>query len=270
MERSQQNQLILNSTILFVIASTLEMTLHELAHFVAAFAVGSKGSILYHNYVTNNNEDQVSLSQTIIIKAAGPIVSLFIGIVFHWICKNQTTRNLNFLFNLYMSVFGYIGFFGYLMIAPIFEYGDTGYIFNALAFPSWLIIVLAVLGLIILYLMMRYLVRFFVEIIPGEWIKDDKQRKKFIHSLIFYPLLIGIAITTLLNLPAPTTASLIAPAFSPFTIMWVYGEALSKQYPTFTTYLNNGEIMQRSYKWQLLFVLIVFINRLLVEGFTLG
>ena len=125
MDTIRKTQIIINSTILFVVASTLEMTLHEFGHFFAAIMVHAKGISIHHNYVSNV-DDGISLQSLLFIKGAGPFISLLIGILFQWICSHQTKRNMLFLFNLYMSAFGYIGFFGYLMIAPMFTGGDTG------------------------------------------------------------------------------------------------------------------------------------------------
>jgi hypothetical protein len=268
MKRTYKN-IVINSTILFVIASIIEMTFHELGHFIAAILVHAKDVILYHNYVSYNT-DGLSLTKTIFIAAGGPLVSLFIGILFHYMCSKQYSRNLLFLFNLYLSVFGYIGFFGYLIIAPVFTYGDTGYICHALNFPIWLTIAIAAIGVIILYLLMRTLIKYFVEMATEEIAITKKHRIPFINSLILYPLLFGIIITTLLNLPIPTLASLIAPICSPFTIMWTYGNALSQKYPTSKMNQDIKPINSIHYKLLIVFVLTVIVNRLLVGGLTIN
>ena len=65
--------------------------------------------------------------------------------------------------------------------------------------------------------------KYFVEMGSKEIIENKEVRKRFIRSLLLYPLLIGIVLTTLLNLPIPALISLIAPICSPFTFMWGYG-----------------------------------------------
>jgi hypothetical protein len=259
----------INSTILFVIASILEMTLHELGHFIAAILVHAKEAVLHHNYVSDEAGD-LPLRQIIFIKGAGPLVSLVIGMLFHLICSRQDKRNLLFLFNLYMSIFGYIGFFGYLLIAPFFTSGDTGYICFVLEFPIWLTISIAVAGGFILYLLMRMLVRFFVEMGTAEIADNKELRPPFISALIFYPLLAGIVITTLLNLPVPTTLSLIAPLCSPFTIMWPYGLALSKKFPVNKMNPDMSNIKAIHFSWVIIFILVIILNRLLVGGVSLN
>ncbi len=163
MNKSDLKNIFINSTLLFVTASIIEMTLHEAGHFVAAMIVGAKEISLHHNYVISNS-DNLTLSARIFEKAAGPIVSLIIGILFHIICLKQKKRNMLFLFNLYMSVFGYIGILGYLLISPFFISGDTGYICYVLNFPLWLTFLVAISGAVIAFLLMRNLMRYFVEL----------------------------------------------------------------------------------------------------------
>ncbi len=261
----QYKYVILNSSLLFIIATILEMTLHECGHFVTAFYLHAQNLSLHHNYV-DYAEDNLSTTYKIAIAAAGPIVSLLIGMLFHFICSKQTKRNLLFLFNLYMAIFGYIGFFGYLMIAPMVPVGDTGFIFRALNFPMWLIIFIAVAGFAALYFLQKNLTKYFVEMGTDELIADSNLRKPFIHCLIQYPLYIGIVITALLNFPVPVLISLIAPICSPMTIMWSYGDALRK---TYTTQHVNIEFKKFNAIQPVLFILliiIVAINRLLVSG----
>ena len=260
--------IVINSTILFVIAAIAETIMHESGHFIAGILVHAKEVTLFHNYVSDN-ADNLSLSESIFIKGAGPFVSLFIGVLFHFICSRQKERGLTFLFNLYMSVFGYIGMLGYLMIAPIFTYGDTGYICKALNFPLWLTVTLALAGAFLLYLLMRILVRYFVEMATKEIAETKELRSHFIASLVFYPVLLGIVISTLLNLPVPTFASLIAPICSPFTILWTYRNALSQKYPGDKMSMDITSVNKINYKWVIVFVLTIVVNRYLVTGFSI-
>jgi hypothetical protein len=257
--------IIVNSSILFVCAAVLQMTLHECGHFIAAILIHAKNVTLHHNYVSAETAD-MPISRAIFYAGAGPSVSLFIGVCFHFICFRQKTRGMLFLFNLYMAVFGYIAFFGYLMVAPFFTYGDTGYIFQALNFPIWLTGLIAIIGGLMLYVVMRKLIRFFVEMGTSNIIADKNVRRMFINALIQYPLYIGILITTLLNLPTPTVLSLIYPAFSPFSIMWVYGNGLSMSYPAENMNTDISSINRIQPVWLIIFFLIIVMNRLLVYG----
>src|SRR6266496_4831009 len=131
-----KKNLIINSTLLFSIATVATMTLHEGGHFMAAVFFHAKDAALHHNYASYKTEELSQTAQLLTV-AAGPLFSLLLGVVFNILCSRYSKRNLLFLFLLYMSAFGYIAFGGYLMIAPFFSNGDTGFICNALHFPIW-------------------------------------------------------------------------------------------------------------------------------------
>ena len=261
----EEKNIAINSSILFVITSTLVMTLHEFGHFFTSILVHAKQISIHHNY-TSYIDEGLSLKSTLLIKATGPLISLIIGLVFHFICSRQIKRNFLFLFHLYMSSFGYIGFFGYLIIAPMFPGGDTGYICYTLGFPIWLTIVIALIGGVALYLSINGLMKYFVEMGPKETIENKDLRNSFIRSLLLFPLLIGIVITTLLNLPIPAFVSLISPICSPLTFMWGYGNALKKNYSLDNTN-KNFQHFSKLNVWLFVFLfLTILFNRLLVIG----
>lgn len=255
----------INSSIIFVCATILQITMHEFGHFLAAFLVHAKSIVLHHNYESNQTAD-LSIVKTIIISAAGPLVSLLIGICFHAICSSQKTRGMLFLFNIYMAVFGYIAFFGYLMIAPFFTYGDTGYIFQALKFPIWLTIGIAISGAIVLFFIMGNLIRFFAEVGTVEINSNWVARRDFMNALVHLPIYAGVVITALLNLPVPTPLSLIYPICSPFCIMWAYSKGISKTYPTDKMSKDISAINKIQIIWIVVLLLIVVMNRMLVYG----
>ncbi len=241
------------------------MTLHESGHFFAAIIVHARGISIHHNYVSNIDEG-LPLKSIIIIKGAGPLVSLLTGIVFSFICSRDKKRNFAFLFKLYMAAFGCIGFFGYLMISPIFTVGDTGYICTALNFPLWLTITIAISGAFILYFLIRNLMKYFVGMGSKEIIEKKETRIPFMHSLLLFPVLFGIIFTTILNLPITSIISLIAPLCSPFSLLWDYGNALLKNYHLKTVNDNINKLNKLNIVLIVLAVLTIIYNRLLVKG----
>lgn len=257
--------ILINAAIAFSIAAITQMTLHEVGHFLAALYFHATNLVLHHNYVSYD-ENNLQLTQRIIIAAAGPITSILLGILFHFLTIKYKKANVTRLVLLYMSINGYIGFFGYLMIAPIFSYGDTGFICKALNFPIFITIAIAIIGLIALVIVIRKIGKEFVAFISKEAYEDDNLRKKFFNNLVHIPLYIGIAITTLLNIPVPTVASLTAPLFSPFSIMWCYGSLMRKRYsyPTNTIYTNDLESISKV--WLVVFMLVILLNRFLAIG----
>ena len=215
----KNKSLIINSTAIFIIATILQMTLHEVGHFLAALALNSNKIVLYQNYVLENS---LSLTRSLIVVAAGPIFSFLVVITFNIICLTYKKRNTLFMFFLYMSVFGYINFMGYLMISPFFVQGDTGYIFDALKFPIWVSLMIAVIGALSIFFILKRLSKYFIEMGSAEIIENLSLRKEFTDSTVQYPQYIGIVITSLLNLPVPIFLSLIYPLCSPFALMWCY------------------------------------------------
>ena len=257
--------ILVNSSLLFVIAATAETISHEGGHFTMAFLFHAGDLSLHHNFV-NYGDGNLTIQQRILIASAGPLVSLFIGILFHLIIIRYRSPDLLRLFFLYMSAFGYIGFLGYLMIAPFFKYGDTGFVCSALQFPIYLTAALAVFGGFLLYLVMKSICREFIPFLSKEDYENDKERKQEFNFLIQFPLYIGIVITTLLNLPTPTPLSLIAPLCSPFSILWGFGPLMRKKYDYPSEINDPATIDKLSFIWFILFIGIIIINRILANG----
>ncbi|MCX6230730.1 MAG: hypothetical protein NTZ33_04230 [Bacteroidetes bacterium] len=257
--------IILNTSMLFVIATLWQQTLHELGHFIAAILLHSKDISIYHNYVQHDSS-ALTLSARLIIAASGPLFSLVLGIFFHIVCASFKKRNLLFLFFLFMSVFGYINFGGYLLVSPFFTGGDTGFIFLSLGFPIWLTITMAIIGAVFLFFIVKILSRFFVEMATEEIMNNKSERRIFIGSLVKYPLFLGIIITALLNLPVVTFLSLLYPIFSPFTLFWSYGYLLDSQYPSTNANKAFDKLTTISPLIIIAFILTIICNRLFVIG----
>ena len=182
-----KRNIIINSTMLFVIATLWQQTLHELGHFVAAIVLHSEDVTLYHNSV-EHDPSAISMASRLVIASAGPLISLLSGLLFHFACAGYKQRNILFLFMLFMSSFGYINFGGYLLMSPFFKSGDTGFVFSQLGFPLWLVISLSVAGAVFLFFSMKKLSKYFVEMASAEVINSQEQRAVFIASLIRVPL----------------------------------------------------------------------------------
>lgn len=165
-----------------------------------------------------------------------------------------------------MSAFGYIAFGGYLMIAPIFANGDTGFICNALDFPMWLTIIVALAGVAFMLYMMKRLNRYFVELATQEIIDDKSERRAFFNTLIKFPLYFGIVITTLLNLPVTVFISLAYPLFSPLNLLWSYGYCLDANYPATNANKELKHLCKISPILIIAFILSIIYNRLIVYG----
>ena len=260
-----KRNIIINSSALFIIATILQMTLHECGHFVAGILLNVRNPALFHNYASYDLSS-VGLVSQICIAAAGPLTSLCIAIIFHLACKLYKRRNILFLFMLYMCVFGYICFFGYLAIAPIFGNGDTGFIFNALNFPLWLTILIALISIVALFILKR-LSRYFIEMGTREIMETPQSRKDFADSLIQYPVYIGIGITTLLNLPVSVALSLIYPICSPFVLFRPHRYMEEGLFPAKESNPDFPQL-EKIQPWILIALCaVITLNRILVMGF---
>jgi hypothetical protein len=264
MKKQANFNLLMNSSVLLCMAAVLQMSLHEFGHFIAAIFYNAK-PILFHNSVNYNDKEVGSLAN-IFIAAAGPVMSLLVGLIFQSLASPKRKNVVVRLFLTYMSAFGYIGFFGYLMVAPFFTYGDTGFVLNSLGSPQWLIIVLAISAVPCLFFLMRSLARPIISVMSHETAIVFASRGKFIRLLILYPLFIGIGGYTLLNLPVPTVLSLIAPLASPWTLAWVYGDYLKKEPGKYG--FDNEEIIKSKVSiWGIGgLILTIALNRLLSTG----
>ena len=261
-----KRNIIINSTLLFSIAFIWQMTLHELGHFIAGVLLHSKNTTLFHNYVSQDFTG-LTVSSQIIIVAAGPFFSLFIGALFQIICSNYKKRNSLFLFLLYMSAFGYICFGGYLMISPFFQEGDTGFIFHLLGFPLWLTIVFAILGVAFIFLISKVLSKYYAEMATAEIMNDKQKLKIFATTLIKYPLYIGVVLATLLNLPVTVFLSLFYPLGNPMNMFWVYGYVTDTKFNTDNANKQFDKLNKIQPGLIIPFVLTIIVNRLLVYGF---
>jgi uncharacterized protein YacL len=127
-------------------------------------------------------------------------------------------------------------------------------------------IVLAVIGAIILYFLINILMKYFVEMATKEIVENKKNREKFVRSLIFFPLVIGIVLTTLLNLPVPVIISLIAPICGSLTILCGYDNASKKNYNLKNFSKEFEKLNKINLQLFAFFVLTIILNRLLVYG----
>lgn len=256
----------LNSTILFIIANILETLLHEFGHYFTALAVGIPNVTIYHNYTLFDNSSVSELNR-LLVSSAGPLVSLLIGIIFQWACKGRTKKDLVFMFQNYLSIFGYISFFGYLMVAPFISEGDTSLAFQILDFPLWLVISISVISMMFLYVIMFRLTRNFVLLSPYEALEINYARGRFMAILILYPLIVGVVATTMLNLPVAAALILVSPIVKPLIILFTYPQALKKNYRGVISNRDFDSINQFNYYPLIALFAVVILNRLLVLGF---
>lgn len=126
--KTPSKQLLINSSLAFVLAGLLATTFHELAHFVTALLLDKQG--LFHPaYV--GQADGVSKNHQILVAAAGPLFSLISGVTVIGLCRAR----LSGFWSLVRMWFGFLSAeigFGYFIIAPFAKSGDTGQVLDLL------------------------------------------------------------------------------------------------------------------------------------------
>ena len=253
---------IINSTLALTMALLLTIILHELAHYIVALGLGYKPT-LFHNrveYGTSGPE-----LNHMWIAAAGPLFSLVQGIIAYFAAKRMRTSSLS-LFCLWFAVAGLITFFGYLMIAPLVPIGDTGKVFRILNIPMLIQIACAILAIVLITLILIRSTVLFERHAIEDFGSTEVNRKRWAVSLILYPLLISILLSTVCQFPIPHIISILATICAPFSIMAVFGTFIGRK--TAIKSDENGESINKSVSKVLLLLLVIvaIVNRLLVSG----
>ncbi len=249
-----------NAVGVFVLTYLVTQMLHELAHALTGAVLGAS-PILFHNHV--DYVLKVSTAKQTWIAAAGPLYSLFQTVVCFFISRRKAKSAVINLFWTWMLLWGYIGFFGYVFMTPFFKYGDTGFVAEQMNIPEVARLVVGGLGIGAFFFLPAIGFKNFAYL----WRRDDK--KIFYDSLILFPMIVGVAINTLLNLPVPTFLSLLAPMCMPWSVMMVYGQLMSRQ-DLIPDPANGSDHLHRFSKLLWVFVTVaVILNQILVFGIHL-
>jgi hypothetical protein len=133
---------LLNAAAAFVLATIVNVLLHELAHAVAGLAQGLTATLLPFSV---NYAPPPSPAQEIVTALAGPVWSLVMGAVLLAIAQSWGT-GFPRLFWLWLGFMGVMNFVGYLEIAPFVSAGDTGRALTLLHAPGWVFILVSLVG----------------------------------------------------------------------------------------------------------------------------
>lgn len=261
MHNTYTNTLI-NSTLAFTAAFFLTTLIHELGHYMVYF-IGGAHPVLYHNYVSVSDE-VIGEPFRIMAALGGPVISLVQGIVFVSILKNESKRGTGQLFSLWFGLLGLVNFFGYLMITPISTAGDTGKVAQILDLGLLYRILIAFSGFIILILILLRQGKKFSRFIPA--VRDLRERRKFVYSIMFLPIILGSIIKTAFAFPVPVWISVLYTATSAWVIMITFGVILKNpgRNP------GNSEVQERISLIMIgLVFLMIILNRLLVGGWAI-
>ncbi|MEO5950550.1 MAG: hypothetical protein ABIQ04_03820 [Candidatus Saccharimonadales bacterium] len=129
---------LITSTLAFVLAGMLVITIHELSHLVMSLSLGVP-AILFPNFVVQ--PDQTTSWQIILTAGTGPLFSLISGLLIIWLIKDWLKGSSKTFTKLLVLWFGFLSAevgFGYFFIAPLVAGGDTGQVLSLLN-ASWFV-----------------------------------------------------------------------------------------------------------------------------------
>lgn len=208
---------------LYIAAYLLTIVLHEVGHAVMALALGDH-PILYNTSVQNTSK-ALSARAHVLIAAAGPVLSLLQGAALLLRLRRGRATGPAALFWLYMSAFGLINFFGYLLIAPLVKGGDTGQIVALLHVPAAVQWAVALTSLGLLVVLVGGMAPLFLRQLPVAVQADPATRTRAVRALILWPWLVGSVVLVLLALPAPHPAVVANMFMSPMVLRRTYQRA---------------------------------------------
>jgi hypothetical protein len=205
---------VFNGIIFYSSTFLLTLIIHETGHFVIEKFWGFT-AIMHPNY--GSYSGNASNTQKIIIAGAGPVVSLLQGLLFLFLSNRIFYKNKFNLFIIWLSLHGFVLFFGYLVCSPFFIYGDTGQIFYLLHFPFYITILFSIAGVILLFYTLNNNAKKFASY--GKEIKDVNARAK---ALVLYPLIVGGILSLLSQLPVPNFLLLFDGITTPLVFLISY------------------------------------------------
>jgi hypothetical protein len=185
-----------NATISFVLASMINSLLHEGGHAVAGLALGLTPTI--SPFSVEFVEDGTD-SQQIITAAAGPVLSLVLGLAL-MVLARRWGQGLVRLFWMWLSFMGVMNFVGYCFIAPFAHAGDTGQILSLLHAPLVVSILVGLIGAAGIISLAR---RFAVEVKRYAANLTEERQLAFYPWLLGTPIILALSIAELAMLRVP-------------------------------------------------------------------
>ncbi len=258
MDKSLRNTLI-NSTLAFVSAFIMTTVIHEFGHYLS-YVLSGANPALFHNYV-QTSQPPLSIHARVVSAFAGPFISLFQGIIFAIIVSRGQKNTAGHLFFLWLSLLGYVNFFGYLVMTPFSTTGDTGKVAQLLNIGYTSRILIAVAGFALLIWVILKTAKNFSNFIAAE--HDLKKRSRIVYCLMFFPIMIGSMVNTIFAFPVVALLSVIYPATSAYVIMISFGVILNSVNPRASRPEFEGKIMK---SLVLLTLGAILLNRFLTFG----
>ncbi len=251
--------ILLNSTMAFVSAFIFTTFFHEFGHYLS-YSVFGENPTLFHNYVQTPGQ-QLGIGAKLVSALAGPVSSLMQGIVLALVVYKKQENTARNLFYLWLSLLGFVNFFGYLVMTPFSTVGDTGKAAELMRLDHSVRSVIAFVGLVLAIWVIRKVGKNFSVFIPADC--GAKLRTKYVYHIMFFPIMIGSILNTLLAFPVAALLSVIYPATSSYVIMSSFDAILKNASPQPTKPEFEDRLMKSV---MLLLLSAILLNRLLTTG----
>ncbi|MGI8608316.1 MAG: hypothetical protein ACR2MY_03665 [Candidatus Dormibacteria bacterium] len=184
--------LLLNSAVAFALALMAMITLHELAHGVAALMQGQQPVI----HPSSEDDNAATVGAKVFIALAGPLWSLVSGVVVLALPQVPASRAFWRLAVLWFGLLSVQEFSGYLFVGLFTNVGDIGSTYKLLGSPIWLKRVVFAVGAALTYLTARVATRRLLEVTNTSGDTAAQMR-----ALGLFAWLIGVAIVVIVSLP---------------------------------------------------------------------
>jgi len=176
-----------------VTASTINVVLHEGAHFLVAFALGLQPTL--YQYWVHWDQENATLAQYAAVRAAGPTFSLIVGLCC-WLVYRAKKQSAAGLPLLYLSAGGMAMFSGNLMSTAFA--GDFSGLASWLELPTPALYAISAFGAASTIAVMVWLGRQL-----RQWIPDTAGTALGLIGVVVAPIVLGTAIIILINQPVP-------------------------------------------------------------------
>ncbi|HMC08792.1 MAG TPA: hypothetical protein VKL22_05690 [Actinomycetota bacterium] len=187
----QRYDRLVNSTVAFVGALFLSVTLHELAHGLTALAFGVTPTV----YAGHETHAVLSPGREAVVALAGPLFSLVSGLIV--LLAPRRGRGFWRLFKVWFGVLSIQSFFGYLMTGPFVTYGDIGHAFRLLHTPGVAYVAAFVVGLLGTFALGRFLTEQLLELTDGEGVSEERAAQ--LRQFAFFTWIAGVVLALLLS-----------------------------------------------------------------------
>ena len=239
--------------ILFATAYIINLSLHELAHALTAYALDVPFAVFH--FAVRLAGDRGTPMEQVAIAVAGPLCALIIGLVC-WFFYRRAKRSRSELMLLYLATFGVGTFFGNLMSSAFV--GDFSIVSGILRLPMAVRYAATVVGCVLVssvHFMAGWELR---RLSPA-----GSSRLHALFVMILVPVVAGTAIVVLSSLPMPVDLAFGRLGETSFWIFGATGILMSRHTPN-----GEGPTLRLGWADAAALLAALIVERIMAAGFT--